>query len=95
MSRIAKAFGDLRTQRRRALIPFVVAGDPDLDTTLKIIQTLARHGADLIELGVPFSDPIADGPVNQRAAQRALAAGVSLADILGLVRKARADVHQP
>jgi len=95
MSRIADAFGDLKAKQRRALIPFVVAGDPDLETTLKIIQTLARDGADLIELGVPFSDPIADGPVNQRAAQRALAAGVSLADVLGLVRRARADVHQP
>jgi tryptophan synthase alpha chain len=95
VSRIAAVFGKLRSQHRSALIPFVVAGDPDLETSLKIVQALSSEGADLIELGVPFSDPIADGPVNQRAAQRALAAGVSLADILGLVRKARADVHQP
>jgi len=95
MSTIAEAFKTLRHQRRRALIPFVVAGDPDLESTLKIVQVLEREGADLIELGVPFSDPIADGPVNQRAAQRALAAGVTLTDVLGLVRKARTDVHQP
>jgi tryptophan synthase alpha chain len=95
MSRIAEAFKALRLQRRRALIPFVVAGDPDLDSTLQIVQALAREGADLVELGVPFSDPIADGPVNQRAAQRALAAGVTLTDVLGLVRKAREVVQQP
>lgn len=95
MNRIEALFGKLKVDRRSALIPFVVAGDPDLETTLTVVQALARSGADLIELGVPFSDPIADGPVIQRAAQRALAAGVSLADVLGLVRKARADVRQP
>ena len=95
MSRIAEAFRNLRAQRRSALIPFVVAGDPNLETTLRIVQAFARDGADLIELGVPFSDPIADGPVNQRAAQRALAGGVSLPDVLALVREARKDVQQP
>lgn len=95
MSRIAETFARLRAERQRALIPFVVAGDPDLDTTLDILRTLARAGADLIELGVPFSDPIADGPINQRAAQRALAMGVGLTDVLALVGKARADVRQP
>ena len=95
MSRITETFARLRAEGQRALIPFVVAGDPDLEATRDILLTLARAGADLIELGVPFSDPIADGPINQRAAQRALANGVSLADVLALVRKARADVRQP
>lgn len=95
MSHIAETFARLRAEGQRALIPFVVAGDPDLDTTNEILQTLARAGADVIELGVPFSDPIADGPTNQRAAQRALANGVSLVDVLALIRKARAGVPQP
>ncbi len=95
MSRIPETFARLRAERQRALIPFVVAGDPDLEAINGILRTIARAGADLIELGVPFSDPIADGPIIQRAAQRALANGVGLADVLELVRKARADIRQP
>ena len=67
MSRIAETFVNLKRQNRKGFIPFITAGDPDLPTTLKLIVELARVGATVIELGVPFSDPMADGPVIQRA----------------------------
>ncbi len=89
MSRIGKRLGDLRGAGRKALIPFVTAGDPDLDTTLDIMHGLVAGGADIIELGVPFSDPMADGPVIQRASERALDRGVRLADVLELVKRFR------
>jgi len=92
MSRLTATFNRLRAAQRTALMPFVVAGDPDLATTGQVIGELARSGADVIELGVPFSDPVADGPVNQRAYQRALAGGVALRDVLGLVERARPAV---
>ncbi len=95
MSRIADTFARLRTARRRALIPFLVAGDPDLATTVHAVSTLVRAGADLIELGVPFSDPVADGPVNQRAAQRALENGVTVTAVLELVRQLRSHAELP
>lgn len=95
MSRIAETFARLRSRRRRALIPFVVAGDPSLDGTLQIVRVLAAAGADLIELGVPFSDPIADGPINQRASQRALANGVTLGGVLALARRIRGEINLP
>jgi tryptophan synthase alpha chain len=71
------------------LIPFLVAGDPDLATTAQAIDVLTQAGADLLELGVPFSDPIADGPINQRSSQRALAGGVTISMVLDLVRQLR------
>ncbi|MDO4694036.1 MAG: tryptophan synthase subunit alpha [Eikenella sp.] len=74
---------------RTALIAYITAGDPDLDTTLQLMHSLAGNGADIIELGVPFSDPMADGPVIQRAAERALAQGVSLSDVLALTARFR------
>lgn len=89
MSRIDAAFAACRAERRAAFIPFVMAGDPDLATTVDLIGALIDGGADVIELGVPFSDPIADGPVNQQAAVRALAAGTSLAGVLEAVSRAR------
>ncbi len=89
MSRIGKRLGDLRGAGRKALIPFVTAGDPDLVTTLDIMHGLVAGGADIIELGVPFSDPMADGPVIQRASERALDRGVRLADVLELVKRFR------
>ncbi len=92
MSRIAAVFERLRTARRTALMPFVVAGDPDLAATADEVAALTRAGADIIELGVPFSDPVADGPVNQRAYQRALAGGVTLRDVLNLVGQVRPAV---
>jgi tryptophan synthase alpha chain len=93
--RIAAAFARARNERRPALIPYLVAGDPDLATTRSLVQALARGGADLVELGVPFSDPIADGPVNQRAAERALRNGVSLADVLALAAELAAEGAPP
>lgn len=89
MSRIEITFRKLAQQQRKALIPFITAGDPDLPTTLELMHTLVRAGADVIELGVPFSDPMADGPIIQRASERALAEGVCLADILECVRAFR------
>ena len=89
MSRIAKRFEQLRAQGRTALIPFITAGDPLLATTLPLMHAMVAAGADLIELGVPFSDPMADGPVIQRATERALANGVSLRDVLAVVRQFR------
>lgn len=89
MNRLDAAFRRLRRQRRTAFIPFVMAGDPSLAQTAALVETLAASGADIIELGVPFSDPLADGPTIQRAAQRALRRRVSLADVLGLVRRLR------
>ena len=87
MSRIQTVFQALNG--RKALIPYVTAGDPDPDTTLALMHGMAAAGADIIELGVPFSDPMADGPTIQRAAERALAQGVSLNDVLAIVRRFR------
>lgn len=89
MSRIANTFAGLRQDARKALIPYITAGDPDLGETLAIMKAMVRGGADLIELGVPFSDPMADGPVIQRACERALEKGVRLTDVLDLVREFR------
>ena len=75
MSRIAETFEGLRHSRKKGFIPFITAGDPDLATTRDLILELARAGASIIELGVPFSDPMADGPVIQRASERALRHG--------------------
>ena len=91
MSRIAARFEQLRGRGRTALIPFVTAGDPGPEVTVPLMHAMVAAGADLIELGVPFSDPIADGPVIQRATERALAKGVSLTDVIGMVRAFRAD----
>jgi len=89
MNRIEAKFTSLRRAGRKAFIPFITAGDPDLDTTLSLIIELERSGADVVELGVPFSDPMADGPVIQRASERALARGVSARDCINLVRRVR------
>lgn len=87
--RIEKRFADLRTQNRAALIPFITAGDPLLQATVAVMHALVEAGADLIELGMPFSDPMADGPVIQHADERALRNHVGIADILGWVREFR------
>ncbi|MES2353710.1 MAG: tryptophan synthase subunit alpha [Pseudomonadota bacterium] len=89
MSRIAEKFTLLREQGRKALIPFVTAGDPDQEITVPLMHALVDAGADVIELGVPFSDPMADGPVIQRASERALKAGVSLRHVLAMVTEFR------
>lgn len=94
-ARLDAAFARLRADGRTGLVPFVVAGDPDLPRSREIVHALDRGGADVIELGVPFSDPVADGPVIQRAAARALAAGSTLAATLALAAAVRADVAAP
>jgi tryptophan synthase alpha chain len=85
MSRIQQAFERLKGEGRKALIPFITAGDPDAALTLPLLHTLVEAGADIIELGVPFSDPMADGPTIQRASERALAKGMTLRKVLQLV----------
>ncbi|WP_280155207.1 tryptophan synthase subunit alpha [Piscinibacter sp. XHJ-5] len=89
MSRIAKVFQALEARGRKALIPYITAGDPYPDATVEIMLAMAKGGADVIELGVPFSDPMADGPVIQRAAERALAKGIGMPQVLGCVRSFR------
>jgi tryptophan synthase alpha chain len=89
MSRITAKFEQLRREGRKAFIPYITAGDPDLETTERLLLALAGAGADVIELGVPFSDPMADGPVIQRASERALKKPIGVADILPVVESAR------
>lgn len=88
-ARVKRAFVRAAKQKRAALIPYITAGDPDSETTVRIVRALERGGADIVELGVPFTDPIADGPVNQRAAERALRSGTTLSSVLGVVREVR------
>jgi tryptophan synthase alpha chain len=95
MSRIASAFDLLKKEKRKGLIPFITAGDPDLETTGKLIVELGRADATVIELGIPFSDPMADGPVIQRASERALKHRFGISEVLELVRQARAQVQTP
>ena len=90
MSRISITFAALAAQGRKALIPFITAGDPHPDLTLPLMRALVAGGADIIELGVPFSDPMADGPTIQRASERALKHGMSLRQVLAIVREFRA-----
>ncbi len=89
MSRIQATFDKLKQHQRKALIPFITAGDPAPDVTVPLMHALVEAGADVIELGVPFSDPMADGPVIQRASERALKHHVSLRDVLGMVEQFR------
>jgi len=89
MSRIAKRFAELKAAGRSAFVPFITAGDPDFDTALALLCALPGAGADLIELGIPFSDPMADGPVNQASYLRALASGMTLPKVLDMVRRFR------
>ncbi|MDR2111903.1 MAG: tryptophan synthase subunit alpha [Candidatus Accumulibacter sp.] len=94
MSKIQATFERLQAQGRRALIPFITAGDPDPALTVPLMHALVESGADIIELGVPFSDPMADGPTIQRASERALAKGVSLRRVLEMVANFRADNNE-
>jgi len=94
-SRIDRTFSRLRREGRPGLVTFTTAGDPDLPRSAEILKALDRAGADVLEVGVPFSDPMADGPVIQRATERALAAGGSLRAALSLVDEVRADVQAP
>ncbi len=96
MSRIQECFANLATQRKKALIPYITAGDPNLETTLGLMHALVTNGADIIELGFPFSDPSSDGPVIQRAIERALARKTTLRNVIELVQRFRAkDMKTP
>ena len=96
MSRIAGTFDALRAAGRKALVPYITVGDPFKDATAEIMLALADGGADVIELGVPFSDPMADGPVIQKASERALARGIGLSEVFAAVREFRVhNVHTP
>jgi tryptophan synthase alpha chain len=92
---IERVFAAAREQGRAAFIPYVMAGDPSLEASLGILQTLRDAGADLVELGIPYSDPLADGPTIAAAAQRALVRGTAIRDVLGLVRETRARAGVP
>src|SRR5256885_13222288 len=95
MSRISDAFGKLTKDGKKGFIPFITAGDPDLQTTKDLIVELARAGATLIELGIPFSDPMADGPVIQRASERALRHGFGIDEVLQTGSDARKETDVP
>lgn len=95
MSRIEDAFSRCADERRAAFVPFLMGGDPDLESSARLLRALAAGGADVIEIGVPFSDPVADGPVNQAAANRALESGTSLPSVLRLIAEERASLDVP
>ena len=95
ISKLDRTFAQLRQQREKALIAYVMAGDPSLQETERLVVELERAGADIIELGVPFSDPIADGPVIQQAAERALRSGTSLRAILSMIARLRTRTQIP
>ncbi len=94
-TRISKRFAELRRSGELGIVAYITAGDPSFDATLKFVLALAEAGADVIELGVPFSDPLADGPTIQRASERALKAGTTLAGVLELVRRIRKSSQVP
>ena len=94
-TRISKRFAELRASAELGIVTYITAGDPSLDATLRFVLTLAEAGADVIELGVPFSDPLADGPTIQRASERALKSGTTLAGVLDLVRRIRKSSQVP
>lgn len=95
MSRLAEVFTRLRAEKRTGLVTYTTAGDPDLPRSAGILRALDRAGADVLEVGVPFSDPLADGPVIQRATERALAGGANLRTVLKMVKDVRQDVRAP
>src|SRR5882757_6060251 len=95
MSRIAPAFERIRAEKRTGLVTYVTAGDPDLARSREILRALDRAGADVLEVGIPFSEPLADGPVIQRATERALAAGATAAGVLDLVKSVRPAIGAP
>ncbi|HEY3158744.1 MAG TPA: tryptophan synthase subunit alpha [Vicinamibacterales bacterium] len=95
MTRLESTFARLREANSPGLVTYITAGDPDLDRTAGILRALDRAGADVLEVGVPFSDPLADGPVIQRATERALAAGTTLTGVLDLLNSLRAEIAAP
>jgi len=95
MNRIDLSFQRLKKEGKKAFIPYITAGDPGIETTKKFVRVLAGAGADIIELGIPFSDPLADGPTIQRAVERSLSAGATTRGIFRMVRDLRKDVDVP
>lgn len=95
MSRISEVFAKLKSERRGGFIPFITGGDPDLAVTEKLLTELAEAGADIIEVGVPFSDPVADGPVIQRASERALKHGTTIKNVLDCIATAKQRIDVP
>jgi len=95
MNRIDATFKRLREEGKKAFIPYITAGDPDLGTTVRMVRALEAAGADIIELGIPFSDPLADGPTIQRAIQRSLDAGCSVKKVFNTVKELRRSVSVP
>ena len=95
MNYIDEKFAQLKSSAGKAFIPYITAGDPSLKRTYELVLALERAGADLIELGIPFSDPLADGKTNQEAAERALINGVTLANVIGLVSELRKETKIP
>src|SRR6202158_2008366 len=94
-TRISKRFAELRASGELGIVAFITAGDPSLDATQRFVLALAEAGADAIELGVPFSDPLADGPTIQRASERALKSGTNLPAVINLVRRIREKSQIP
>src|SRR5215813_858471 len=94
-TRVSQRFAALRERGELGIVAYITAGDPSLDATLKFVVALAEAGADVIELGVPFSDPLADGPTIQRASERALKSGTTLRGVLELVRRIRQSSEVP
>ncbi|MFC1538862.1 tryptophan synthase subunit alpha [Candidatus Latescibacterota bacterium] len=95
MRALEKTFSDLKTKGRKAFIAYITAGDPDIESTVRLVRELEANGVNIIELGIPFSDPIADGPVNQEAAQRALKKDINLGIILNAVKIIRTESQIP
>ncbi|MGB2630795.1 MAG: tryptophan synthase subunit alpha [Candidatus Omnitrophota bacterium] len=95
MNRIKETFDRLKKEKKKAFIPYITAGDPNIQATKRLVQALSRAGADIIELGIPFSDPLADGPTIQRAVFRSLKAGCTVGKILRMVKEARNVVATP
>ena len=95
MDRISQTFADLKDSARKAFVAYIAAGDPGFDQSIEIMKTLADQGADIIELGLPFSDPLADGIVNQMAAERALKAGMNTAKVIEMIREFRMTHETP
>lgn len=95
MTRIEKKFAELKTKGQKALIPFFFAGDPDIQTTYALVLAAEKAGADIIELGIPYTDPLADGPINQAASARALKNGIRLKDIFKLAGELRRETDIP
>jgi tryptophan synthase alpha chain len=95
MGKIIEKFEELKKNNKKGLIVFLTAGDPDLETTYKLVKEIEKNGADIIELGIPFSDPIADGPIIQSSSQRALKQNINIPKILKLVKKLKKEIKIP